>query len=134
MAEEPIWLLKQAILQIHAEQLAEHGGIGGLRDDGLLDSALARAQNKFQYGEDNIAAIAAAYAYGVARNHPFLDGNKRTAYVAMEMFLLINGFDFTASDDDAIAMFLSLASGQVSEDRLGVWIGDYLLAIDAEEP
>jgi len=116
------WIAKTTILSIHAAQLAEHGGIVGVRDEGLLESALARPELKAQYGEADFALLAAAYAYGIARNHPFLDGNKRTAFVAMELFLMKNGMLLTASDQDAILTFLKLAAGEISEEELTVWI------------
>ena len=118
----PRWIAKAVILKIHAAQLAEHGGIDGLRDEGLLDSALARPEQKALYGEPSLSLLAAAYAYGLARNHPFLDGNKRTAYVAMELFLAKNGQMLTASDEDAVVTFLKLAAGELSEDELSAWI------------
>nr|AIA17032.1 death-on-curing family protein [uncultured bacterium] len=116
------WIAKATILSIHAAQLAEHGGIAGVRDQGLLESALARPELKAQYGEADVALLAAAYAYGIARNHPFLDGNKRTAFVAMELFLMKNGMLLTASDDDVVLTFLKLAAGEISEEELAAWI------------
>jgi death-on-curing protein len=116
------WIAKATILSIHSAQLAEHGGISGIRDQGLLDSALARPELKVQYGEADVALLAAAYAYGIARNHPFLDGNKRTAYVAMELFLMKNGVELTSSDEEAVLTFLKLAAGEVSEEELATWI------------
>jgi death on curing protein len=121
-----VWLSLAAVLAIHDEQIAEHGGLSGVRDMGLVESALSRPQLKSQYGEEGLAPLAAAYAYGLARNHPFLDGNKRTAYVAMETFLALNGAAFLASDEDATITFLRLAAGEVSEDALAAWIGAHL--------
>jgi len=121
---EPRWLSRQLVLQIHTEQIAEHGGKAGIRDEGLLESALARAEMKAYYGETDLALLAAAYAFGLARNHPFLDGNKRAAFVAMELFLAKNGFVLTATDQDAVVTFLNLASGDLSEDALALWIRD----------
>jgi death on curing protein len=118
----PRWIAKATILKIHAAQLAEHGGINGTRDEGLLDSALARPELKAQYGESELALLAAAYAYGIAKNHPFLDGNKRTAYVAMELFLMKNGMILTSSDEDSVLTFLKLAAGEISEEELAEWI------------
>jgi death on curing protein len=117
-----VWPLEDVVLSIHSEQLAEHGGGEGVRDLGLLQSALARPLNLAQYGEPNLPDLAAAYAYGVARNHPFVDGNKRTAYVAAEMFLAINGVILTASDVDAVVTFLALAAEDMSEPDLAAWI------------
>jgi death on curing protein len=120
------WLRLDTVLSIHDEQVAEHGGLAGVRDAGLLESALSRPQLKSQYGETALSALAAAYAYGVARNHPFLDGNKRTAYVAMEAFLALNGSNFMASDEEAILIFLRLASGDMTEEALSAWINGHL--------
>jgi len=116
------WIAKATILKIHSAQLAEHGGITGIRDEGLLESALARPELKAQYGEADLALLAAAYAYGIARNHPFLDGNKRTAYVAMELFLLKNRMMLVSSDEDSVLTFLKLAAGELSEEELAAWI------------
>ena len=118
----PRWIAKATILKIHAAQLAEHGGINGTRDEGLLDSALARPELKAQYGESELTLLAAAYAYGIAKNHPFLDGNKRTAYVAMELFLMKNGMILTSSDEDSVLTFLKLAAGEIPEEELASWI------------
>ena len=123
------WIAKATILSIHGAQLAEHGGIAGVRDEGLLESALARAELKAQYGETDLGLLAAAYAYGIARNHPFLDGNKRTAFVAMELFLMKNGMLLTASDDDAVLTFLKLAAGEISEEELADWIRQNLVPL-----
>lgn len=116
------WIARRTVLAVHAEQIAEHGGLAGIRDEGLLDSALMRPELKANYGETDIAMLAAAYAYGLARNHPFADGNKRTAYVAMELFLAKNGRMLTASDQDAVLTFLALASGDLGEEQLAEWI------------
>src|SRR2546423_14626820 len=109
--KEPFWLRIDVVLAAHDEQLDEHGGGAGLRDRGLLESALARPLNLYSYGEASLAKLAAAYAFGIARNHPFVDGNKRTALVAAEGFLGLNGFDLTADDVDAVRMFLCVAAG-----------------------
>lgn len=119
--KEPKWLLKEAVLAMHARQLAEHGGGEGLRDDGLLQSALQRPINKFAYDNPDLFDLAAAYAYGVARNHPFVDGNKRTALVASRTFLLINGYQITASKEDRLTTFLNLAAGTITETELAAW-------------
>lgn len=118
------WLLEETITAIHHRQIAEHGGSEGLRDEGLLLSALARPQNLLAYGEPapDLASLAAAYAYGIARNHPFVDGNKRTALVAARTFLILNGVDLEATQDDKVLTFLSLAEGAVSEEELADWI------------
>ena len=119
---EPIWLRLEAILAAHDEQLAEHGGGAGIRDQGLLESALARPLNLHAYGEPSLPKLAAAYAFGIAKNRPFVDGNKRTALVATELFLGLNGFDLTADDVEVVKVFLTLAAGEVSEEELAAWI------------
>ncbi|MEA2745689.1 MAG: death on curing protein [Acetobacteraceae bacterium] len=117
-----IWLTRDVILAIHDEQLAEHGGSTGLRDAGLLDSALARPLNRAGYGEPDIAELAAVYALGSVQNHPFLDGNKRTAFVALELFLRLNGWVFTVSDAEAVVMMLALAAGELPDDEFTAWV------------
>ena len=121
---EIVWLLHEAIIAIHYRQIAEHGGSEGLRDQGLLSSALARPQNLLAYGEPppDLASLAAAYAYGIARDHPFVDGNKRTALVAARTFLLVNGVDLGATQDDKFLTFVNLAEGAISEEELADWI------------
>jgi death on curing protein len=121
------WLPKGAILAMHERQLAEHGGGTGMRDEGLLESALQRPENKLLYGIPDVADIAAAYAYGIARNHPFADGNKRTALVASRTFLLYNGYQITASKEDRLNTFLALADGSLSEEALAAWFRSHLL-------
>jgi death-on-curing protein len=106
---------------MHARQLAEHGGGVGVRDEALLESALQRAINKLDYEHPDVADLAAAYAYGIARNHPFIDGNKRTALVASRTFLLVNGYQISASKEDRLKTFLSLAEGSLSEEDLAAW-------------
>ena len=115
------WPSKAAVLAIHAEQLAEHGGAAGMREESLLDSALARAQNLAAYGDPDAASLAAAYAFGIVRNHPFVDGNKRTGFVTATTFLLLNGFDLTASEREVVATFWRLADGKLSENELTDW-------------
>ena len=119
---EPIWIDLEVVLAIHDEQLAEHGGQAGVRDRGLLESALARPRNQFEYGESSLARLAAAYAFGISRNHPFLDGNKRTSLVVAELFLELNGLELTASDAACVATFLGLAAGELTEDDLARWV------------
>ena len=119
---EPIWLRLEAILAAHDDQLAEHGGGVGIRNQGLLESALARPLNLHAYGEPSLPKLAAAYAFGIARNHPFVDGNKRTALVAAETFLGLNGVDLTATDLECVEVFLSLAAGETTEEALADWI------------
>lgn len=121
---EPEWLDIEIMLDIHAEQLALFGGLDGVRDAGMLESALARPVNKFAYGENDLTALAAAYAFGVARNHPFVDGNKRAAFASLIVFLGLNGVDFAPPPEAATAMMLALAAGEVGEDNLARWIRD----------
>jgi death on curing protein len=117
------WLDREIILAIHEEQLAQHGGGVGIRDEGLIDSALGRPQNVAVYNPDaDLCDLAAAYAYGIAKNHPVIDGNKRTAYVAMELFLIEHGMMLVAEDGDAVVTFLGLAAGEISEEQLAAWI------------
>ncbi|MFO1218937.1 MAG: type II toxin-antitoxin system death-on-curing family toxin [Burkholderiaceae bacterium] len=117
-----VWLDPHVLLAIHEEQLAEHGGASGVRDRGLFDSALARAKNLAAHGRPDAAALAAAYGYGLARNHPFVDGNKRTAFVAVELFLDLNGFELTAGDAQALLTMLALAAGELTEDAFADWL------------
>lgn len=122
--DDPIWISKELTLAIHSRQLAEHGGQDGTRDEGLLESALARPRQMFAYTDPtpDTAALASALAYGIARNHPFIDGNKRTAYVACRTFMILNGIDMSAPLIDRYAMFLGLAEGTVSEAQLAEWL------------
>jgi death-on-curing protein len=121
---EPFWLTRQMIIAIHDEQLAIHGGASGLRDDGMLESALDRPRNRWAYESAELAELAAAYAFGIARNHPFVDGNKRTALLALYTFLGVNGYDFVVAEAEAAAIILALAAGEVSEESLARWIRD----------
>lgn len=123
---EPHWLDAADAIAIHDRQLAEHGGGNGVRDAGLLESALARPVNRWSYGEDDPAALAAAYAFGVARNHPFVDGNKRTAWVLARLFLALNGHELHFTPEDAISIMLDLAAGVVPEDALASWFRERL--------
>jgi death-on-curing protein len=121
---EPIWLTRQIIVAIHDEQLAIHGGASGLRDEGMLESALDRPRNKWAYENTELPELAAAYAFAIARNHPFVDGNKRTSLLAIYTFLGLNGFDFVVPEAEAAAVILALAAGEVSEESLTRWIRD----------
>jgi death-on-curing protein len=121
MARDWVWVLPAVAEAAHAEQLAEHGGGEGVRDAGLMASALARPQNLVAYGDPDAPALAAAYAYGIARNHPFVDGNKRTAAVVSETFLMLNGYDLTATDAEVVVAFVSLAAGELTEAELTDW-------------
>lgn len=115
-------------LAAHAEQLAEHGGGEGLRDARALDSAMMRPSNLAEYGKPDAAALAASYAFGIARNHPFVDGNKRAAAVVCETFLMLNGWHLTASDAELVVAFVALAAGELSEDELADWLRGHLSA------
>lgn len=125
---EPVWLDAEIANAVHDRQLAEHGGGTGVRDPGMLESALARAVNCWTYGEDDHCTLAAAYAFGVARNHPFVDGNKRTAWVLARLFLALNGLTLQFTPDDAIRMMLGLAAGDLSEEESAAWFRDHLAA------
>jgi death-on-curing protein len=119
---EPVWLDAEVALAVHDRQLAEHGGGQGVRDPALLESALARPMNRWGYGEDDRCALAAAHAYGIARNHPFVDGNKRTAWVFARLFLALNGAELRFTPDDAIRTVLALAAGELGEEALADWL------------
>lgn len=121
---EPVWIPLEVILQIHEEQIVEHGGLPGLRDMTLLDSALARPRNALAYGETDLCTLASLYAAGIVKNHPFADGNKRTGYVAAELFLLANGLVLTASDEECIAMTLALAASEADAETFAAWLRD----------
>jgi death-on-curing protein len=118
---EPVWLDADIALAVHDRQLSEHGGGAGVRDTGMMESALARPVNRWAYGEDDLATIAASYAFGVARNHPFVDGNKRTAWVLARLFLALNGVTLVFEPEDAIRAMLALAAGELSEDEMADW-------------
>jgi death on curing protein len=128
---EPRWLDTTIVLDVHAEQLALFGGADGIRDLGLLESALARPINKYGYGASDLAALAAAYAFGIARNHPFVDGNKRAAFASIIVFLGLNGFDLDAPQAEATAIILGLAAGDITEEVLAAWIADHIKPLDA---
>jgi len=116
------WIDETVALAVHEEQLAEHGGPLGLRDPSILQSALARPRNLLAYGAPDIADLAASYAYGLVKDHPFVDGNKRVSLVVTETFLILNGLDLTASDADCLAMWMSIASGELSEIECAAWL------------
>lgn len=120
------WVAREVALAMHAEQLAVHGGGEGVRDEGLFDSAMARPQNLAAYGEPDAAALAAAYAYGIAKNHPFVDGNKRTAAAVSETFLTLNLFRLEATDAEVVVVFLALAAGEIGEDELAQWFREHV--------
>ena len=122
--QEWVWIDPAVVLAVHEEQLAEHGGAAGVRDVGLLESALARPRNLAHYGAPDVCELAAAYAFGLARNHPFIDGNKRSAFVATELFLMLNGWQLTATDADCVLVMLSLAAGDIDETPFAAWLRD----------
>lgn len=124
--QEPHWITKVSALAMHNRQLAEHGGGDGIRDEGLLESALGRAQNLFLYSDDPVTVprMAASYAYGIATNHPFVDGNKRTALAVSQTFLMLNGYVFTGDYADEYRVFIQLAEGTLSEEELAKWFED----------
>ena len=120
---EPQWLTRVVVDAIHNDQLREHGGLPGIRDENVLESALARPQQKWHYaGKADVASLAAAYGFGLVKNHPYRDGNKRIGFLAIVTFLGINGHDLEAADSEVIAEMLALASGSVSEEELADWI------------
>lgn len=120
------WVDARLAVALHDEQLSAHGGGSGIRDRGLLESALSRPRNLAAYGSPDAAALAASYAFGLARNHPFVDGNKRTALVVCETFLIDNGWDFEATDAELVVLFEDLAAGNLSEDELAAWFRERL--------
>lgn len=120
--KEPVWVLREVVLALHEQSLAEHGGSAGLRDAGLLDSALGKPLNQFAYGSPNIFDLAASYASGLAKNHPFIDGNKRVAFVVAITFLELNGHEFTATEADAALRTLALAAGEMTESAYAAWL------------
>jgi len=123
---EPRWLARMVVDAIHGDQLREHGGLPGVRDENVLESALARPQQKWHYAErTEIPDLAAAYAFGLVRNHPYRDGNKRIGFLVMATFLGINGYAFEATDAEVVTQFVALAGGDVSEDQLADWIRDH---------
>ena len=119
------WIDRQALRLLHDESLAQHGGSSGLRDEGLLESALARPRNLAAYGEPDIADLAASYAVGLAKNHPFVDGNKRAAFLAVGLFLALNGYRLVSSQADATLTMLAVAAGDFDEPTFAAWIRDH---------
>ena len=124
------WIDRRALDLLHDESIAEHGGASGVRDQGLLESALARPQNLLAYGEPDVAALAAAYAFGLAKNHAFVDGNKRAAFLAVGMFLSINGWKLVTTQSEATLAVLALAAGEIDEEEFAAWIRDRIEARD----
>ena len=128
MPETPTWLDRPILETLHADQVLEHGGSLGIRDEGLLESALARPQQKWHYEpHTDLSALAAAYAFWVAKNHPFIDGNKRAALVAAYTFLAIKGFELEATETEAVGMILGLADGSIPEEDLAAWMRSHLI-------
>jgi death-on-curing protein len=125
-----IWVTTAVAAEAHREQLIEHGGGHGIRDTRLLDSAMGRPRHLAAYGQPDVAALAAAYAFGIARNHPFVDGNKRTAAVVSETFLMLNDHALAASDAEIVVAFLALAAGELSEEEMGDWFRQHLAERD----
>lgn len=119
---EPVWLLESAVLIAHEISISVHGGGSGIRDHGLLQSALAKPKNLFEYEQASVPELAAAYMAGIVKNHPFVDGNKRAGFLAGAAFLELNGYRLTAPEIDATQMILGLASGQISEKQLARWL------------
>ena len=128
--EEPIWVSPAVVLAIHDEQIAAHGGSDGIRDERLLDSALARPQNLPAYGDPDIFDLAAAYAAGIVHNHPFVDGNKRASFVTTLLFLALNGYQITASEDARVLIWLGLADGSKDEAALAAWLRKFSAPIE----
>jgi death-on-curing protein len=128
---EPRWLEIDIVIDFHAEQLALFGGPDGIRDRGLLESAMARPINKFAYGETDLPALAAAYGFGIARNHAFVDGNKRTALASIIVFLNLNKLDLEAPEEAATAIVLAMAAGEVGEDVVARWIAGHVKPLKA---
>jgi len=124
---EPRWLNRTVVDAIHADQLRQHGGLAAIRDENVLESALARPRQKWSYGDErDLAVLAAAYGFGLVRNHPYRDGNKRIGFLALATFLGINGYELDATDADVVTTMLSLADGKLTETQLAVWIREHM--------
>jgi death-on-curing protein len=120
--KEPVWVLREVVVMAHEQSLARFGGSAGVRDEGLMDSALGKPQNLFTYGKPNLFALAASYAFGLVKNLPFIDGNKRTGFVVAVVFLELNGYKFQATEVDATLRTLALAAGEMSESACAEWL------------
>lgn len=130
---EPRWVSRLVVDAVHTEQLREHGGLPGVRDENVLESALARPQQRWHYEpEADLATVAAAYAFGFTRNHPYRDGNKRIGFVVMVTFLGVNGLEFEVADSEVVAEMLLLAEGALSEEQLAVWVRAHSTHVVAE--
>ena len=125
-ANDWVWIDPIVIEAIHDAQLAEHGGLAGVRDAGMLASALARPTNIALYGDPDVAALAAAYGYGISRNHAFIDGNKRTGFVAAELFCALNGYELIANDAECVLTMLAVAAGEITEAAFADWLRTHL--------
>ncbi|MBL8665320.1 MAG: type II toxin-antitoxin system death-on-curing family toxin [Candidatus Odyssella sp.] len=130
---EPVWLTRALVEAIQDQLITEHGGSHGLRDEGLLESALARAPNKNAYGAPSLAELAAAYAFGLCRNHAFIDGNKRIALAVADVFLQLNGHELVAPEAEAVVMTLELAAGACSESEYAAWIAAHMQTLEPEK-
>jgi death on curing protein len=120
--KEPVWVRRDVVLAFHDRLLAEHGGAAGIRDEGLLDSALGKPQNLFAYGKPNLFELAASYGFGLVKNHPFIDGNKRIGFATASLFLELNGYEFNATEVDVVLRTLALAAGEMSEAAYAEWL------------
>ena len=120
--KEPVWVLREVVFAAHEQSLAQFGGSAGVRDTGLLDSALGKPRNLFAYGKPSLFDLAATYAFGIVKNHPFVDGNKRTGFIVAVVFLELNGYTFRASEVDATVQTLALAAGDMSETAFSEWL------------
>ena len=118
----PVWVLRETVLTLHEQSLAEFGGVAGIRDEGLLDSALAKPENLFAYGKPTLFELAAGYGFGLVKNHPFVDGNKRVGFIVAVVFLELNGYRFQATEAEAAVRTLALAAGEMSEADFAAWL------------
>ena len=120
--KEPVWVLREVVFMLHEQSLAQFGGSPGVRDEGLLDSALSKPQNLFAYGKPSVFDLAASYGFGLVKNHPFIDGNKRAGFVGAVLFLELNGYQFQATEVEAALRTLALAAGEMSEAAYAAWL------------
>jgi len=120
----PVWVLRETVLTLHEQSLAEFGGAAGIRDEGLLDSALGKPENLFHYGKPTVFDLAASYGFGIVKNHPFIDGNKRAGFITAVTFLELNGYRFQATEAEAAVQTLALAAGEMSEKEFAAWLKD----------
>ena len=120
--KEPVWVLRKVVFAMQEQSLAQFGGSAGIRDEGLVDSALGKPQNHFAYGKPDLFELAASYAFGLVKNHPFIDGNKRTGFLVAIVFLELNGYEFCATEADAAVRTLALAAGEMTEAAFAQWL------------